>query len=233
MNNRFYYFFYAALLALPGSSYADPIITFFLRPCISYNAEKKTCCVPPRISTKMFKKLLTTPPHVQGVFCSYFGYLATANRDGQVTFPRKKRAAKFNILVTQMIHPIMMIGTTVHHWELLPNTPYAYYSVERTQDETTKKYCWLVSKKDFPANNSINLDTITIFAKPSSIIIHEGRFPTKNMPNLYLPDIFVRNYKGFMHEALRVLNIKNFFSPIEKETKEQLPTYRSSHIIIS
>lgn len=221
-----------------GNLHAINVITFFFRPCVptvlsTSQKSLKNVYIPGKISAKTLKYMLSTPSFVQGVFASYWGYLRTGNQNGQVLFPRKQRKASLTILVTSRIKPVMMIGRTIHHWEIDPSVATDLYQLDRIQDEETKKYYWLVQPGKTPENNIIGLDTIIIFAQPKHIIVPLGKFKTKKTAHLYLPDIYVKKGINNLLQSLWVLKIKNFFSLVDYDIKKQLPTYTSLQVISS
>lgn len=177
--------------------------------------------------------MLSTPSFVQGVFASYWGYLRTGNQNGQVLFPRKQRKPSLKILVTSRIKPVLMIGRTVHHWEIDPSIASTLYQLDRIEDPETKKSYWLVQSSDLPDNNIIGLDTIIIFAQPKHIVVPAGKFKTKKSPHLYLPDIYVKKGINTLLQSLWILKVKNFFSLVDYDIKQQSPTYTSLQIVSS
>lgn len=218
------------------SVHATPIITFFLRPCITCPEQldeekfKNTLCIPGKLTKKILEAKLKTPGYIQGIFASYWGYIEAANRNGQIIFPRKQKQSLIKVLITQRIKPIMMIGRTIHHWEIDPTIPADMYQFQQTVNTQTQEYTWQVCKVDLPTNRIIELDTITIFAKPSHIYIPLGNFPTTKSPHLYLPDIYVKKEINTVIRSLWVLKIKNFFGLMNYETKKFSPLYFSEQI---
>ncbi|MEX0940870.1 MAG: hypothetical protein WDZ41_05930 [Candidatus Babeliales bacterium] len=211
------------------------IITFFIRPYPKTekidnddNAMHKLT-IPGKTIGKILKKnYLTFSP--EGIFSTYTGYLAISNFNGQIIFPRKHQKDIFKILITEKITPIMMIGATVHHWELNPTVPAQLFVIEREQNPETKEYFWNTTEIDLPENNIISLDTIVIFSKPQNMFIPLGKKLTNKNPQIYLPDMYAKKSINLIARALWLLTIKHFFSPIDYTVKKQSDTYFSKQI---
>lgn len=163
----------------------------------------------------------------EGIFATYFGYITSSNHNGQLLFVRKHQKDEIKLLITPMIEPVMMIDLTIHHWQVAPHVPARLYSLVRKQDEETKAYYWDVHDEQIPDNKRIELDTMVIFADPDKILVPTGITLTTKSPHLILPDIYARKHLQRALEALRVLRIKQFFSPVLSETKKQNETYYS------
>lgn len=221
-----------------NSSYVECryIITFFFKSNLSMQHEKKSIeklqhdiNIPGKVGRKWIKHMLNdpNPQFLQSIFCSYAGYLTTANHNGQVIFPKEQAKSNLHILVTQRIQPIMMIGKTVHHWQLDYQQQAQLFKCTQIKDEHSKKICWHITEKDMPENHIISLDTIIIFAKPKYIKITPGIYSAKKTRNIYLPDIFVDPNIQSTKQALWVLNVRNFFKFVDPNIKQASPNYRS------
>lgn len=211
------------------------IITFFIRP-YPFVQDPTTAQLqamlakPGKISLTMLRSHSDTKT-TEGVFSSYWGYLTASNFNGQILFPRKQQSDAVNILITERITPIFMIGNTIHHWQLDPTSSADLYTFSRTQDEKTKEYYWMVSKQPKILDQRVQLDTIVIFAKPKDIYIPQGAIPADGNPNLLLPPIYAKKTLNSLAPALWIIKMRQFFKPIILDTKKVTETYYSEQII--
>jgi hypothetical protein len=227
MNNKLIMFCtITSLCFIKSSCTPDPIINFFFR---SYpqliekeNAQKYGQKIknPGQIARYSLKSLMKDPL-ISGIFATYRGYLAFSTADGQITFPNKQTKPSLHLVVTNRMTPMIMIGSTIHHWELEENTPAALYKIEGKQDEETEQYYWDIQPEDISNNKVLPVDTICIIAKPQKIYIPTGITLTQKSQNFLLPNIYVK--KGIMKLAnsLYILNLKHFFAPIKKTYKRK------------
>lgn len=231
-------FFFLCLITSTQLLLGINIITFFIHPFPKpQKATPKekiihTLKTPGKVSAKLFKERYLKQPIIEGIFSTYWGYLSLSNVDGQIIFPRNHTKDSANLLITEKITPIMMIGATVHHWELDQSVPAQIFSVERKQDPETKLYFWDTQKEELPSNNIIQLDTIVLFAKPKNIYIPTGITISDNKPQLFLPDIYAKKGMNKIAQALWLLNIKHFFSSLKKIGKKESSTYYSEQLNI-
>ncbi len=211
------------------------LITFFIRP-YPFAQDPTTAQLqamlakPGKVSLTMLRSHSDTKT-TEGVFSSYWGYLTASNFNGQIMFPRKQQSDTINILITERITPIFMIGNTIHHWQLDLASPTELYSFSRMQDDKTKEYYWTISKQPLPENQRVQLDTIVIFAKPKDIYIPQGTIPADGNPNLILPPIYAKKTLNSLAPALWIIKMRQFFKPITLETKKITETYYSEQII--
>lgn len=213
--------------------YADHLISFFLRPypVIDQKAASKKIANklhrPGKIISNHTKRII--PPKLSGIFATYGGFLTTSNLDGEISFPLKHENPGVYVLVTEKITPIVMSANTLHHWELIEDTPSKFYLFERRYDPTTQVYYWDVSAQPLPKNNIIPLETMVLFANPKYVFIPLGITPVAPDPNLLLPDIYIKNGLNIALDSLYVLNLSHYFGPIfflyQKDTKRY-----SSHL---
>ena len=124
----------------------------------------------------------------------------------------------------------MMIGNTVHHWELLPKNPSAAYTLERKQDPETKLFYWDMQPTDLPENNIIPLNAIVVLTKPSSIFVPTGITISNDNPQWILPTIYATKTINAVAPALAALNVRQFFGPISLTRKKATDTYYSTQI---
>ncbi|TET07064.1 hypothetical protein E3J79_00020 [Candidatus Dependentiae bacterium] len=218
------------LCSIKSSCTADHIINFFLQ---SYpqllekgNAHKYEQKIknPGQIAKYSIKRLMKDSL-ISGIFATYGGYLTFSTADGQITFPNKQTKPSLHLAITNRITPIIMIGSTIHHWELEENTPVALYKIERKQNEEIGQYYWDTQPEALPNNKVLPVDTICIIAKPQKIYVPIGITLTKKSQNFLLPNIYVK--KGIMKLAnsLYILNLKHFFAPIKKAYKRKKTHY--------
>ena len=129
-------------------------IAMFVRP---FRQEQKNqdnqkllnqLAIPGKVTAKTIKKRFLNSNPNEGIFSTYWGYLTLSNFNGLITFPRKQQKPAFKLLITPRIKPIMMIGNTIHHWELDRSVPAELYSVERKQDAETKTWFWQTKKAE-------------------------------------------------------------------------------------
>lgn len=214
-----------AMLSTCGLIYGENIITFFIRPYhtlddVTHEEFIDALQEPGKLARTLLKSLVEVG-HFQGVLASYMGYITTSDYTGQVTFPRLHPAPELNLLVTQMVEPVMMLGATVYALERISSLPAQMYRISRKQDPETKLYYWDTQSKELPESRLIYLDTIILFAKPDNIIVPEGITLTDDSPMLVLPDIYAKRELNTAVEALRVLKIRHFFGPVRFNYSQQ------------
>ncbi len=202
----------------------DHIITFFIR---SYPVEEETPQLHPKEAADKLQQNLAMPgkltykiakaafPDIKtGVLVTYQGYLVATSLLGQITLPRMTQQPSLKVLVTEKINPVMMIGNTVHHWEIVPDVPAQMYSLERKEDPETKLAYWQYEEISLPENRIIPLNTMVILAKPRNIVIPSGITPSTNDQQWILPNIYVKKTMNSVEPALAALRVRQFFGPI-------------------
>ena len=196
---------------------ADPVITFFFQqypllsdygPQISQSLQK-----PGKIAKATVFGLRNE--HIAGIITTYAGFLDTSSLFGQVTFPRKHEKPSITFIIADKIMPVLMVGNTVHHWEIERNIPAAAYRAQRKQDQDSKAYYWDVQAIEIPDNNHIPINAILILAKPKNIYIPQGITLTADSPNLILPNIYIKKGIKQAANALYFLNLKHFFRQLQ------------------
>lgn len=217
----------ALILCMSQLTLPDNIITFFIRPYPTGDTMtevefKHIIQSPGKLARELLRSMVEVG-HYQGVIASYMGYITVSDFSGQITFPRLHQLPTIRLLVTPMVEPVMMLGATVHHLELLSSLPAQMYLIDRRQDPETELFYWNVEPTESPQNKRIPLDTIILFTKPSNIKVPSGITLTDNSNMLVLPDIYATQELNVPIEALRVLKIRNFFGPVQFNTKEQTP----------
>ncbi len=211
-------------------------LTMFIRPypekqaVLDPDKMARNIATPGKLASKIMKDKLLKTSSNDGIFSTYFGYLALSDINGQLTFPRKQQKPLFNLLITPKIKPVFMIGNTIHHWELDTLVPAELYTVERKQDPETKDWFWQTKKGNLPANNIVSLDTIVIFAKPQTIVVPQGITLTDKNPQLVLPDIYAKKSLNITARSLWALTVRSFFGLLKNLVQKNSPTYFSQHL---
>lgn len=185
---------------------------------------------PGKLSAKILKNHYLSSHACQGIFSTYWGYVTFSDLYGQSVFPRKQQKGTFKLLITEKIIPIIMIGNTIHHWEINPIIATELYSIELKQDPKTKHFYWETASIPLPSNNRIQLDTIVIFAKPKDLYIYQGKSRTYETENFILPDIYAKKNLNRISPALWILNVRQFFGPLTKELIKKSDTYYSDQL---
>jgi|GEM_PF-568366 len=219
-----------------GESKNRTQITFFAREYPTFVkeatnfAKKKDKLEHPSYPHMQKIKQLLDPDISNGIFATYHGYLTLSAPDGQISFPNHidwndNKPPKLSLVITTRITPIMMLGNTIHHWELEEKTPAALYMFERTKDANSDIYYWNVTEEKIPEDLQI-YDAIVIFAKPDVIYVPTGVVLAENSPNLHLPDVYVKPEINKISNALYVLYLRHFFGPIRRSIKLEKTPHR-------
>ena len=154
-----------------------------------------------------------------GIYGLYNGYIARSDDYGLISFPRDTSKESFTLIITNQLKPTFLIGNTVKDWRLTDPQQTALFRIRREKDPETKLYYWKVLKMNLPQSHKVPLFSIIIIAKPKNIYVPLGVTPTTKLSNLVLPPIYAKRGLDRINNALFVLNVKQFFSPIKKETK--------------
>jgi hypothetical protein len=215
---------------IPTSS----IITFFIYES-PFNAPQEITklkgkdIAPGGLANKIASSLITQAN--RGIFVTYGGYLVISDFNGQVSFPRMQQKTDFILIVTEQIKPILMIGNTIHHWEIVPTVPASSYSITKKQDNGTKLFYWEVQSIANPENNIIPLNSIVIFAKSKNIIVPTGITLSNDNPQLILPPVYSVKSNANVIPTLKVLQVRQFFGTLRLDNKKENATYYSSQIV--
>lgn len=218
---------FSANLNLSGKA----IITLFFKPYpqfitqeqAEHTAEKM---VQPAYASKKIIKSLIDKNLASGIFATYGGFIAESDADGQISFPRAWHTDPvIYIVTTSRVTPMNINDATVDHWSFEDKTPASVHKMERKKDDETGAVLWHVTQQSVPENQRVPLKSILIFAKPKYIYIPNGITPTKDTPNLHLPDIYVRPGINKQSNALYVLHIRHFFGPIKRALKKEKKQY--------
>ncbi|HEV2600677.1 MAG TPA: hypothetical protein VGT41_00130 [Candidatus Babeliales bacterium] len=221
-------------LSVQHTLLCDEIITLFFQPYPLTTIDNSATSIvnqlkePGQIAHHSING--TLQKHINsGIFVSYRGYITASDNNGQIVFPRKHPEPKITILITSKIVPVIKAYNTIEHWELDKGTPAAMYVAERKQDMPSELYYWDMKQVPLPNNKQLNREALIIFARPEDIYVPKGITLSKNMPNLILPDLFVKREIRISPNILYVLNIKHFFGPMGSIQK-QLPSSYIKHI---
>lgn len=170
----------------------------------------------PKIEKNSFKKVPLKNNPRAGIVVSYFGFMTTSEKSGEVMFPRRHQKPEFSLLVCDNPQPVFMLENTIHHWQVREKAKYAFYSVKQKQDPNTKLFFWDVKKANLPADKHLSVHTMVIFADPDNVYIPEGITVTNNNPQLFLPSIYAKSNSSAAKNALAALEIRAFFDPINR-----------------
>jgi len=225
----------SCLIIISNSLCATHVISLFLRPYptltspIQATKKSEKLKQPGRIAYYNIKNLVKNSL-VAGIFAAYRGFITVSTKDGQILFPNRQPRTTINLLLTTRLTPIIMVGTTIHHWEQEEGTPAALYKLECKQDEETEKFYWEVQSTSLPDNKIIPVSTIWIVARPEKAYVPTGIIITTKGQNFILPDIYVKSGIMKIQNALYMLYLKHFFSQVKKEYKTER-TYSLEQII--
>lgn len=217
----------------------DHIMTFFVQPYpideVGEAKNKKmidklqqTIATPGKIAYKITKAQI--PDSLNGFFVTYRGYVVVANMMGQITLPRLTQQPLLPVLITEQIEPIMMIGNTVHHWELSKNNPAQMYMLERKEDPETKLTFWEYKESALPENNIIPLNALVLLTRPKDIVVPLGITLSTPDQQWILPTLYAKKNSSLLESALSILKVRQFFGPITVIRKKASNTNYASQI---
>lgn len=213
----------------PGTNTA--VISLFFRPLTPSIAqqlaekdveellgeEAKTKEAP--VSPKELEDEFTAPtPFLHGIYVSYQGTVATSDYNGQVLFPNHQTKPSLTVVITDSLTPIIIFSNTVQHMKVREGHDAIFYEVTRERDPKLKKFVWDIHMIPTPANGRIPDDALVIIAKPSQIVMLEGKIVTEQDVNLLLPPVYIRTTITPTDNALQFMKMAKFFAPIEKQT---------------
>lgn len=204
-------------------------LTFFMKPYPEIQPEEAALSIQKKLQKpgKIAHYLMPGAEYesvVGGIFSTYVGYIAASDYDGQTTFPQNLITIdnpKGYILVTRHVNPITTLGLTVFRLDRDPKQSAVLYAFELKKDEDLNEYFWEMHQTPLKDSLKISMKALIIFADPKKIYIPEGITPTKAVANMVLPDIYVKKGTTKAHDALYVLTIKHFFSPVHKEYQRE------------
>ena len=205
------------------SQKTDNVITFFIDEYPEASTNKTNQAEIKKICTVFDLKTSCDGiefPFYYGIFATYAGYLGLSDFEGQISFPRKTQQNSINLLVSNNISPVFMLGNTIAYWEIKDPSMAKMYKIEKKHDEELNIYYWNVQEKALPKNNRVPIHTIVIFANPESIFIPIGVTPTKPNSQFILPTIYAKNDYSHLKNSLFLLKIKPFFSSVKKLFKD-------------
>lgn len=211
---------------LASTILADASLTVFLLPYPSYTSKEMTTMAnkitkPGKIAQNSFKYACN--PVTVGVIATFGGFLGISDIDGQMLFPLKTSLEKLQVVIAPRITPLIMLGSTISHWEVDPGVAYKNYVFERKTDEQTDSTFWDVREGNSLDKRKVPLESLIIFAKPEHIYIPTGITLTQKSPNLVLPEIYVKHHTDITSSSLQALFFLHYFGPVSPLIKP-LPT---------
>lgn len=214
-----------------NNSLGTNLISFFMLPLPTMPNEKKAMkkvrkLTRPGKLAKYTLKSVADSYLVSGIFCTYGGYLTISDLNGQVSFPRRHKDPKVNVIITKHIIPIIMLNNTIHHWELENGIPANSYIVERKQEEEIETFFWDIYSTNLPKDNIIPVKSIVIIADPKYVIVPTGITITKKSDQHILPDIYVKRNINKTANILYTLGINTFFQTTDPKYKKDKTYYR-------
>jgi len=229
-------FFIGIFSILFGSQivYTSAIITGFIKK----NKPASDILTPEHLDFKTVSQALQQPYFVtqnkkelaikhhdgqSGIPVSYLGYFTVTNHNGQFSFPRKQQSEMLLVLITEKVNPAFMIGPTlIHHWETIELQPAKLYQIIRKKNNEMNVYYFEINEVSLPKNNHIPLNTIIMYADPTTISIPTGIVLNNYSSNFILPD-FICNNDDNNKNSLYTLSIKQYFEQINIESKNDKP----------
>lgn len=225
------YIFILSCFSYYLSTNADNLLTFFLNPYPNWIKkdqceEALTLLAEPGRLAEYCAYGIVDQSLVTGIFATYAGYLAVSDEIGQISFPLLHTKPTVHVLVTNRLTPIMMLGNTLHHWELDKDVPAAMYAFDKEFDQESQLYYWNVHVVTIPETGHIPVDTVVLLAKPQYIFISMGITPIEQItPHYVLPNIYIKKGINIAGNALYMLNLNNFYAPIKDKLQRQPTRY--------
>lgn len=162
-----------------------------------------------------------TPPNVDGINATYFGFLNTTGYDGDLIFPRRHQEPTITLLVSTDVQPIFMASNTIAFWQLNQNAIYALYTIEKQQDQETQKWFWNITKATPPDKGRLPINTIVLFAEPTAIYVPEGITISDSNQQLVLPALYVKQTIQRPEGTMKALEQSPFFKRIAMDYKKE------------
>ena len=158
----------------------------------------------------------TDVPFLQGIYISYQGMVAASDYNGQVVFANHQPKPTLTVVVTDSLTPIIIFSNTVQHMKVREGHEAIFYEVTRERDQKLKKFVWNIRVIPTPTNGRIPDNALLINAKPSQIVIPEGKTITEQDVNLLLPTVYLRTSITATDNALLFMKVAKFYAPVEK-----------------
>lgn len=190
-------------------------INMFIREYPDEKQQKNLSQITPQFLPKQLMRSTFYQPVNCGIYGLYNGYLSRSNELGLLSFPRKVQREQFILVVTNQLKPTFLLDNTINQWQIVDPTQTAMFQVKKHKDPETKVRYWKVLKVNLPKNNYVPIHSIVIIAKPKNIYVPLGVTPTTKFPNLVLPSIYAKRGLDRINNALFILNIKQFFAPVQ------------------
>lgn len=225
----------------------ESVVTFFIKNKeLQHNEnfdQELTSIVSEKISQPSYvigykKDVASNQDGIRGIQAAYLGYMATSNKNGQLSFPRKQQSDTILLFITPQIKPIFMIHPTlIHHWQVDPSQPIEIYEINRNKDKKLNSYYFdiidikqalknqkLDEKKSEMYQNIISgtlaipFNTVTIFADPKNISVPIGTPQNYYSTNFILPTLSGEKV-DMTENSLYTLSIKQYFEQVNIATK--------------
>jgi len=230
MNKKFFIAIVITIALAHSRLFCDQIITFFFKPYPSIKDQNKITkkinklARPEKLALYAIEAKLDQYM-TSGIFCAYNGYLSISDLNGQVIFPRRHKDNEVNILVTDIIFPVFMIGNTIDHWEIEKENPAKMYHIKRMRDRAIGLYFWEVKETEVPKNRIIDMETVVVMTKPKYVYMPEGVTTTQKNIQLHIPDVYIKQGINKVVSALYTFGIKNFFKSMDYLYKKSPKRY--------
>lgn len=187
-------------------------ITLMFKPYPNVKAALDQLKKPDKLAHHTLVRITEQAPII-GIVGTYAGYIQASDENGEMIFPRKQTGTQLFLLVTPEIQPVLMFPHTVKEWELVPDKPHAYFSVNRVTDPDTELTYWNVTEAKLEPAQPINLETIIVIANPQDLVIPTGITLTNSAVNLQLPTIYSQNSLDTSLNAITMMNMAYLFNP--------------------
>jgi hypothetical protein len=218
-----------------NKSVSPYVITFFIKPyptllktSSSKNAPSEKVqqvIANPGEINRTFIKQQATHHIYQGIYIVYSGFVTYSDSNGQIVLPRKHPGETITMVVTQRIDPVIVRGNTVQYFVRDPDSPIAFYKIQRIKNPVTQEAAWHIEKQPVPTDNKIPFDAIVIIAQPEHIIIPEGTVETDSSQNLRAPNVYVTKNMSTALSTLSFLRVSRFFAPLRRVYQYGLKRY--------
>lgn len=215
----------ACFLVYPNT-HSDPIIKMTLKPLPKASSFLRSIKKPGHTDQLYINGIINKPTY-EGIFSTYAGFLSCSDYNGSTVFPRKQAKNYLYIIITEEIMPIIIMGNTVHHWELVPNSPIAIFKMELKKEAGENIYFWHTTKEELP-DKIIPLESIVIFSKPNNIIVNTGISVAETIHNFILPSLYVAKEINIIKTSLYSINLRYLFSNVPSYTKKIPKAYEFS-----
>ena len=209
MNNKT---IWSLIILIINNIISEPTINFFIKeyPKLESNYTEKSA-IPGYMGYKSLKNYI--PTYNEGIACLYAGAINFSDSNGLVRLMRSDIKNNYYLIVTDDLKPIFSVPWVIDKWECKKENS-AWYTITEVTDELTKTKLWKVEKSKY--EETVPKFSIIIFAPKDKIYVPEGFSIAETGQQILLPTIYhkLKNYEA--SDSLKVLYIKQFFSPIKK-----------------